>query len=483
MNIPLSGIILLPCSLVVFFFAPARLGEWAILISIFQAAAIVNLRSGFAFGLAPFFLVALMVAARVIPQWLSGNVRFFRNEPALLHVRLMAVFIGWTVFSAFALPILFAGTPVDDPRKGIDQSYYLQMPLHLSFSNAGQAAYMLLNFFLLMHMVQMSEQPEYFERIAHAFSLSGLLVVAVGTYQIVCFHAGLSFPTWIFNSNTAWAQLSNQYFDGITRLTATFTEPSSAACFLSAWSLFELTLLIGGKRSNGRHLFCVIAGTMALVETASTTGYITVGVMWTIIVINTLKTVLIRGRLNGRAMVAIGLAVVGATVTFAAVPDAHLLLNGVLFRKASSKSAIHRMATLGRAVGVFEGTLGLGAGLGSNRASSLFFYVLSNVGTPGILMLLWLLAQVWFEYSKYSRRQLNSPVRTFIRASGAAFTANLLAMAFGGAEISTPYVWILWGMLLVGLRRAWLVENATDEIIDLQPSNAISAELSTVEAM
>jgi hypothetical protein len=76
-------------------------------------------------------------------------------------MQVMAVFVGWTVLSAFVSPVLFLGTPVDDPRMGVDASYLSQMPLKLSFSNVGQAAYMVLNFLLLLQVLQQSEQPDY----------------------------------------------------------------------------------------------------------------------------------------------------------------------------------------------------------------------------------------------------------------------------------------------------------------------------------
>jgi hypothetical protein len=475
-NFPISGLILLPCSLAVFAFAPARLSEWAVFVAIFQAAAIINLSGGFVFGLAPYFLAALLIAARTVPQWLSRRIRFARNEPALMHIRSMALFVGWTTFSAFALPVLFAGTPVDDPRAGVDVSYYFRMPLHWSFSNAGQAAYMLLNFLVILHMLQMSERPHYIERLQRIFSFSGACVVMIGAYQMICGRTGLSYPTWLFNSNAAWAQLSNQYFNGINRVTATFPEPSSTATFLSAWILFELTIVVGRRLKSAWRWACLIGGTIVLMETASTTGYLTVGAMCAVICWTTLKTVLTRGRLNVKAMLAMSIAIVGAAGVLATVPDARSFLDGVLFNKLSSGSAIHRTATLGRAVGVFVDTLTLGAGLGSNRATSLFFYVLSNLGCPGVILLCCLLVQFWSQYSRCIRGRASLSVKIFVRASGAAFAATLLAMMFGGAEITVPHLWILWGMLAAGLRHAWLLDNRRDEVVYLDPSSIVSEE-------
>jgi hypothetical protein len=456
MNIPVSGIILIPCTLAIFIFASSRLSEWGVFFTIFQAAAIANIGGGFSFSLTPYFFVAMLVATRVIPQWWNGRIRFAINEPLVSHLQVMVLFVCWTVFSAFVLPQLFAGTPVDNPRKGVDVGYFAQMPLRWSFSNAGQAAYMVLNLIMLLEMLRMSENPGYHERLQRTFSWSGACVVAVGAYQVLCSHLNLQFPAWLFNSNTEWGQAYNQFFNGISRLSATFVEPSEAASYLSAWALFELTLVISGAKDSGWHWTCVVAGTMALVETASTTGYLTVAVMWMVISLSIVRTVVARGLLNVRALLAVSIMGMGAGLALFAMPSAQILVSGVLLGKSSSASGVHRMATIGRSVEVFRDTLSLGAGLGSNRAMSLFFYVLSNVGLPGTILLSWLLWQLWKQYSQWKGRSSYRTVRQFINATGVAFLANFLAMVFSGAEVTAPRLWVLWGMLLVGLRTAYL---------------------------
>lgn len=464
MNVPASGIILVPPTIGILVFSPSRLTEWAVFVSIFQAAAVVNIGGGFAVGLSPYFLVAGLVGMRMVPLWWSGRIRFFRDEAVLRHLRVLALFVGWAMFSAFAAPVLFGGTPVDSPRAGVDQSFFFQRPLHWSFSNAGQAGYLLLDFLLVLQMLQMSGQRGYVERLERAFSSSGLCVVAVGAYQILCGRLGLQFPAWLFNSNAARGQSYDQWFNGISRLSATFVEPSAAAAFLSAWALFELCLVISPGRKTARHWFCVVAGTVALVETASTTGYVTVAVIWMAICVTTGKTLLTKWRLNAKAALALALMALGAVATLAAMPSARLVLNGVLFQKDSSASGIHRVATLGRAVEVFRGTLTLGAGLGSNRAMSLLFYVLSNLGLPGVILLAWLLFQLYQEYSRRSRESSDLHIRRFVQAAGVAYAANFLALAVSGAEVTVPSLWILWGMLLVGLRCAWLRQTGCAEL-------------------
>ena len=63
-------------------------------------------------------------------------------------------------------------------------------------------------------------------------------------------------------------------------MSATFVEPSDAAGFLAAWSVFELSLAITGGRRNGLHWLWAAVGSVMLVETASTTGYVTAAIMW-----------------------------------------------------------------------------------------------------------------------------------------------------------------------------------------------------------
>ena len=376
-------------------------------------------------------------------------------------MRILAIFSIWCVFSAFALPILFAGLPVESPRAGVDQSYYVQAALQWSPSNAGQAGYVILNFVMVMCLVQMAAMPGRFDRLVNAFSWSGVFVAAVGAYQICCNRFGLSFPSWLFNSNQAWAQAPNQLIGaGFSRMSATFVAPSDAAGFLATWSVFELSLAISGGRRNGLHWFWAAVGSIMLVETTSTTGYVTAAVMWAVTAWDCCKTVLRHGRIKVQATIAV-LVIAGAFIlVLAAIPDASLLLDAVLFSKNNSKSAVHRTSTFGRAVGVFQNSWGLGVGLGSNRAMSVFFYVLSNLGVAGIALVSVLLYQLY----TLTRTQLSDPnadrtTSIYLRAIGTAFVANILSLLASGAEITQPRMWILWGMLVAANRQIWLQTN------------------------
>jgi hypothetical protein len=467
MGVPVSGLILIPLTLSIFCFS-SYLMEWAIFSAVLQGAALVNIGRSFAVGLSTYFFVAAIVAACAIPQWATGRIRFFAEEPVVSHMRMFAIFTIWCVLSAFILPVLFDGLLVDSPRAGIDEGYYTQSPLHWSLSNAGQAGYMILNFLLILRLLQLVSQPGRLARLVNAFSLSGLFVVAVGAYQAVCNRIGLPFPSWLFNSNEAWAQAPNQIIGaGFSRISATFVEPSDAAGFLAAWSVFELSLAISGARRSGWHWFLAALGSVMLVETTSTTGYVTALIMWTVVACDCGVAILRHGWIKIRptlALIAIGTATV---VVLATIPKAHLLLDAVLFHKSESVSAVHRISTFGRAIGVFQRSWGLGVGLGSNRAMSVVFYILSNLGFPGMLLSGWLLAHLYSQTWRGLHRFGTDPetLRLLAALSG-ALIANIVALLLSGAEITQPRLWILWGLLLANIRQDWLSQTTSSRSLN-----------------
>jgi hypothetical protein len=461
MRVPISGLILLPLTLGVFCFS-SYLAEWAIFTVVLEGAALVNITSGFAVGLAPYFFVAALVAIILIPQWITGRVQLSAEEPIRSDVQVLANFVLLAVLSAFVLPVLFKGLPVDAARGGVGASYYQQKPLHWTFSNAGQAGYIVLDLVMVLRLVQLSLVPGRLQRLVNAFSWAGMFAAGVGLYQMACRSLGVPFPSWLFNSNQVWAELPNQLIgNGFHRVTSTFVEPSAAAAFLAAWGVFELTLAIGGGRHAARHWLCASVGSVVLVATASTTGYATAAVMWLAMMWDCMRTIFRHGRIKIRPTLA-ALGVGGAGyLALLEVPEARQLLNAVIFSKGKSTSAIHRAATLTHAVSVFEASWGLGVGLGSNRAMSAFFYVLSNLGVPGMILLVWALWRLYVQI----RRQLvatshDREQHLILCALSAGFVANLFALLVSGAEITQPTLWILWGLLLATVRYNWWRERA-----------------------
>jgi hypothetical protein len=450
-HIPLTGIVFVPLTTLVFLLWPSRLEELLLYLVVFQGAAVLNLGGGFGFGLSPYFFAASLLAARVGIKWSGGQIRFHRDEFAQRHLRVAALFISWCVVSAFLLPILFRGMPVDSPRAGAENQFYLRLPLQWTFSNAGQAGYMVLNFFVLVALTDFcTRRPP--QLLIKAFSYSGLIVVLVGLYQMLCNSLGLPFPTAFFNSNGTWAQNYAQMIGaGWHRVSSTFVEPSEAGGFLSSWLLFELVFANEGSDERVRHTVFAILGCVILLATTSTTGYVTVGLVAAFMLGRFLLQILEQGRISTR--LGLALATIFLVVGVFLACGHGSLLNDVLWNKVGSESGVVRTATMWRGFDVMLATYGLGAGLGSNRAFGMLAYIAANLGICGLAVFLYLLGQILYEtFNSLKASPLRGTSRTLLIACVGAFCATQIGLVMSGAEISEPRMWVLWGMLLASVR-------------------------------
>jgi hypothetical protein len=91
---------------------------------------------------------------------------------------------------------------------------------------------------------------------------------------------------------------------------------------------------------------------------------------------------------------------------------------------------------------------------------SVFFYVLSNLGFPGLLLILFPLMQLFSQIRvRTSPLGVDPTTRRLLMALGGAFAADMVALLASGAEITQPRLWILWGLLLATIRHDWLLER------------------------
>jgi hypothetical protein len=458
MSIPLSGIILIPLSLAIFFFAPHRLGQFAIVAAVFAAASVLNFAGGsFPLGIAPYYFVAILIAVRLLPKWLKDGVTFSANQPLVVYLRIVLAFVGWSVVSAFLLPLVFHGLPVDLGRAGPDATFYSRLPLQWSLSNCGQAGYLSLDAIVIIYLIEETRTSPDLGALAAAFSLSGLIVIAVGAYQYIAHHFGLPFPSIFLNSNPAWAQLTSQDLNGTSRISATFDESSGAGSFLAAWTVFQLTLATRSGNHRWRHLLYTLAGLTIVIGTTSTTGYLTTAVMLMVMLARELIAS-DRRHHSAHAIATLSLIALAIVCVFLLTNEGYSLLSNVLLDKARSGSSLHRMATVRRSFDIFTATYGLGAGLGSNRAMSMVAYILSNLGALGVMLFVWLmLALVTMSRVAMNAVQVETAVYIWHQAFSMAFIAHLLALTLSGAEISDPTLWLLWGTLLASLGLRWPV--------------------------
>jgi hypothetical protein len=457
MELTQTGLLVIPMGLLVLRFWPERLPQLAVVLAVMDAASVVNIRGGFTLGVTPYFFMMLLIAPDAVARIVRDPIRFAPREPLRPVVRALTLFATWGVITAFVCPILFAGIPVDSPRLGPDRAFYYQMPLSWSGSNGGQAAYLILDILLLLHVLRDATDNRRTDGLFEAYSWSGLLVVIVGFYQFASHRLGLPFPEEFINSNVAWGQSTNQHIGSLWRISATFVEPSSAGAFLAAWSIFELSLCMNQSTHSQRHWTFAVLGTVTLAATTSTTGYLAVGVMWLSIAGRYLSVVLRTGILPKRGLVGIIACIGIAVICLGSLSSNNTsALDIAVSNKSQTDSAAHRLSSIPRAMRVLSNTLGLGAGIGSNRCMSAPFYMLSNLGVFGTAVFAYALLMLCkAARSEIASREIERQGRAYLKAALSGFAAVLLCMTESGAEITGPILWLFIAVLLAGVRKAW----------------------------
>jgi len=445
---------MIPPTLLLLLVAPVRLGQWAIIVSSLAAASVVNVGGGFAVGITPYFFATSLIAARIIARWLTGRIRFGVDEPILSHVRALTLFVLWAVASAIVLPVLFSGMPVDLGRVSVDTTYFNLVPLRWTFSNVGQAGYLVLDLCLVLLFLRNASRPGYVEGLVEAFTWSGVIVALVGAYQLLSYRVGLPFPKAFFYSNQVWAELAGEGISGWHRINATFPEASAAGDFLATWSVFQLVLAARLGRQGTRHWWFALGGSFMVANTTSTTGYVALAVAWTIFIWKYVVTPLLSGRVAVKALLAASLTVTAILVAFVLGGHSGSMLDIVLVNKLQTSSATHRLASVNHSLDVFVQSFGLGVGLGSDRAMSSAAYIVANLGVIGVVLFVYLLWQL------YTLGKRSSPVgsadrleRIWFEALGWALVVQLLAMMESGAEITGPTLWVPWAILAALIRR------------------------------
>jgi len=439
---------------------------WAIIVSVFEAASVINVGGGESgIGVQPFFFVVVLIALRFMPQYLSGRFGFVQGDPLLRLFRPLILFVLWGAASAFVLPFLFANVAVNIPHGGMDRS---PLPLHWSLSNAAQAAYLILDCIFIMYATRLARDHRAVEANVRAFRSAGIIVVAVGIYQLVAHNTGLPFPKEFFNSNEAWGQLLDEKIAGAWRLSATYTEPSAAGGFFAAWSSF--LLLAVSERAVARRLdwLLLCAGMSMLLLTTSSAGYLVTVVVLSTFGLQQVLRLLVQGRMNPRVLIVCVVIGVGAIGAIAFLPNLDRLIQEVLVKKSTSSSARNRAATQWQSLTITGQSFGLGVGLGSNRPSGLLFYVLSDLGFPGLLLFIYC---IYMTFSLIgTANQLRPPcsaVRGYAIGSAWAFGVTLFTLIVSGADVTGPQTWITWTLLAGVLEHACASSQQWANVSDL----------------
>lgn len=367
----------LPFFLLLVLYAFRGPAQWAIATGIaafFQAATpILVFAGGRASGLAPAYCLLFVGLWHVYGMARARSGRYARqfDFPAATWWLLGFTVIG--VVGAIVWPRFFEGWVRALPsREGLGSGFV--EPVRPVGTNYIQAFYLLCNFLLFAvsaYLVQIGAVTR--ETMIKGVVSGAVISVTIGVYQLVAYHFGLPWPSGVINSNIGVAQLLDQTALGFKRMSSTFLEPSQMALhLLGVFGIVGLGLRrkwLGGM---------VLA---ALMISTSSTAYFGLAIL---LIIWTALDLPARGLKVLPIALAI-LVVVPGTLVVDHLLTGGRLAEGLIFRKFEGGSGESRLYADWLAMRTFFDSYGLGVGVGSARASSIFATLAATTGIPGLL--------------------------------------------------------------------------------------------------
>jgi len=470
MSIPAFGIIFIPIAFWIFLYRPRYLVPLMLVASVFVASSVVDFSYGdFVIGLQPYYFAAVLLAIRALPALLRYRRLGRRSVPAM--GKIVGPLIGfwkWAVVSAFVFPVIFKGIGVINPRSLVgdvaaDFALYGETaPLHWSLGNFGQVVYLTLSLIAVLYVVLgCGGDTERGERSLVALRVAIIVVSVVAAVQGVASWRGWNFPYLFFNSNPAYSQAFAAVFEGVPRVSSTFTEASSAGGFLAAGALGLLAKRLQGGRAN---VLVILLAVVGLILTTATTGYATFLLGGALLFFYYARGGFQRRLPQGvlRRCV-IGLFLAGAVigVVLTADPPLRDAALEMTLNKADSVSFFARTAADLYSVKLLVRTYGLGVGLGSNRPSSLGAYLLGNVGIVGTLLFGLCFGRLFVRLLLASRQQCGAPFAMLAWM----LVGLLVAQGIALPDLSWPPLWAVLIAAVSLLAPPTRVRGASEQVV------------------
>jgi len=438
--------------------------------SILQAVSVFSFtsESGFRIDLAPYWFIGIIAFLYLLILFL-GKWKLVKNYKSLpkdlrIALGLIILFIIYSVMSAILFPRIFSGIEVLNPRIGIDGQYKNPSLLAWSFSNIGQAGYLIINFIVVLFLLYSNQNHNGIKLTYKIFLIISSIAILFGIFQHFSVYY---FPNQIYEAIYSITHNNQVYFSypsTTTRTNSLFLEPSVFSGFAAMYSMVVLSYFL--YSGNKIALMPNIIGFYGVLISLSTTG-IASYILNVVLTISLLGFLFIRLKNINYSFIkrfAIVLLFLASVFIFfqneealiasfprrnpeSSKPVTNLMgeLETQTIEKTSTSSFTHRLwADKFSITSVLPNTYFLGAGLGSNRPSSFIAYILSNTGLFGFITFFGTLLFIFLFYFRHLK--LLNPI-TFSLMAG--FIAALIAMFGSLPDLNwPPTIWILAGLLI-----------------------------------
>ena len=446
MNVTEFSFILLPLCLF-WIVAPVKLLQLTLIAGVFEAAAGLTIGS---VGLQPGLLPALVFIAYMVLQVLLG-ARFASMPEVIRGTRPFVAVTAYALLSSFIMPRLFEGVVQVWPQKS--EPPFMLTPLAPSSSNINQDLYLLINcLFFVAGTLFLTRSGTSLILFLRTYLYSGFVVAGVSVWQFASRMAGIPFPEGLFYSNPGWAILTEQSMGAIPRINGPFSEPSALGGYMGAIVCATGWLLLQGHRDRILPRLLIVALVTMLISTSATgialLGLIAVGVPTYALVTASRSLLVGVAKIGVPLLLICSTILVGASMFSPKFNDAIGQVIDATINKQQSESYDARTSTDVDSLAVSIDTYGLGAGWGSNRSSSLVPGLLSSIGIPGCVALIWFAATLTRRV-RMSRRATCSKEQLFvIDGCCGAIVGFILSALISGPTITAVSFYFLLALLL-----------------------------------
>jgi hypothetical protein len=349
------------------------------------------------------------------------------------------LFVVYGCISAFFLPRIFANTTYVFSLARHGEEVGIQvLPLAPRSSNLTQAAY-LIGDFVCFAIVAAYSKMGGAPIIARSVVLTAALCLVLAAADVLTYATNTQ-DLLSFIRNANYRMLNDGEIGGLKRIVGSFSE--AGAYSYAALGVYAFTLALWLESYPLKHLgvICSLLLSTLLMSTSST-AYAAVLAFSLIVLLGCLSRSM-RGTATPRQMSYIGLAFLVLPIILLATMllpglwnTITTLFDATIVNKLDSQSGVERMLWNEQALVTFLDTAGLGAGVGSVRASSFIVALAASVGLPGILLFVAFL----FRQSRILSVQAGSRTAEAIvmRAGGAACLAQFIAatISAGGTDL------------------------------------------------
>jgi hypothetical protein len=393
-------------------------------------------------GFPAFAFAAAAFCAKTLIEMRNRRIRFTVDPTSQTASGLLFALYAYALLVTCFAPSVFEGIEVFTPRLGLEEQVLYPAELTWQISNAAQLVYLTINtaFVVCAAFTVPDLSAKDFERAVIA-SIS--LVISFLVLSLSPSVSSIFLQPLLYNYAYSSEERAYQFEEG--RLFVPFLEPSFAGMFVAACGAFFLACTLDNRRPLIWPLSGLLICSSFLLLIDSSAGWIAFVVGGGITLIASFIASTALGGIGRQTITIICIACLAVCILVFSTKGAELYQRAYQ-EKLLSASFVVRSASNEQALSVAKDTYYFGAGVGSNRVSSLLNTLFSSLGIFGVLCFAALfLCPIAMHLSPTGM----SP-ELFAAASFAV--TLLVAGVVAVPDISYPYVWFGLAWMIVAGR-------------------------------